>query len=303
MKDVQWQRAMQDAQRSAEWFEQRKNRITGSRAGAIMGLNPNKTRDDVMREMVREHHGAESEFQGNIATRWGNDHEDEAVRALDYYTGSKVVEAGIFARGWFGASPDGFIELKGQSFNVEVKCPFGIRNQEPPVFKGISAQEQAHYYAQIQLEMKAAGTSATVFWQWTPKGKEGKVVKRDHRFIARMMPILYQFYLELQEEIAKPDEHLAPKRAVVSTNEAFSLTTELAELQDSQDLINERIKAVKQRMIELAQDKSATVGGINVTKVESDGKVSWQKVAKAVMPDNFDVEKYRGKPSTTWRIG
>lgn len=303
MKDVQWQRALSDAQRSAEWFEQRKNRITGSRAGAILGLNPNKSRDDVMREMVREYHGAESEFTGNIATRWGNDHEDEAVRALKYHAGSKVVEAGIFVRGWYGASPDGFIEINETTYNVEVKCPFGIRNEEPPVFKDISSQEQAHYYAQIQLEMKSAGTSATVFWQWTPKGTSGRVVKRDHRFIARMMPILHQFYLDLQKEIEKPEEHLAPKRAVVATNEAFSLTSQLAELQDSQDRIAEQIKSVKQRLIELADDRSATVGGINVTKVESEGRVSWQKVAKEVMPDDFDVEKYRGKATTTWRIG
>lgn len=303
MTDIQWQRAMSDAQRSANWFEARKCRITGSRAGAILGLNPHKTRGDVMREMVREYHGAESEFTGNIATRWGSDHEDMATAALGWYAGEKVREAGIFVRGWYGASPDGFININGVTYNVEIKCPFGIRNQEPPQFKDITPQEQAHYYAQIQLEMKATGTAATVFWQWTPNGKNGKVVKRDHRFIARMMPILRAFYEELLEEIERPDEHLAPKRAVVSTNEAFLLAKELAELQDSQDRINEQVKNVKEKMIALAGDKNATVGGVNITKVEKQGAVSWSKVAKAIMPADFDTEPYRGKPSVSWRIG
>lgn len=303
MKDVQWHRELKDAQRSAQWFEARKCRITGSRAGAILGLNPESSRDEVMREMVREYHGAEREFVDNIVTRWGKDHEKEALRALKYHTGSKIVEAGIFVRGWYGASPDGFIDINGVTYNVEVKCPFGLRNQESPVFKDVTPQEQAHYYAQIHLEMKASGTGATVFWQWTPKGSSGLVIKRDNLFIAHMMPKLYEFYIELLKEIEKPDEHLAPKRAVISTNESFKLTSELAELQDSQDRIAEQIKSVKQRLIELAQDKSAIVGGINVTKIENQGLISWQKVANDVMPEDFDIDKYRGKPSTTWRIG
>lgn len=303
MKDVQWQRAMDDAQRSAEWFEARKGRVTGSRAGAILGLNPSKTRDDVMREMVREYHGAESEFTGNIATQWGSDNEPVATRALEYKCDERVKEAGLFVRGWYAASPDGFIGINGETYNVEIKAPFGIRNQNPPQFKGIGPQEQAHYYTQIQLEMKASGTRATVFWQWTPNGNKGVVVKRDHRFIARMMHVLHAFHEELMEEVKKPDEHLQPKRKVISTNEAFNLAKELAELQDSKDLIESRIGRIKDQMIAMAKDKNATVGGVNITKVERQGSVSWAKVAKIVLPEGFDIEPYRGKPSTTWRIG
>ena len=53
-------------QRSPEWFAQRKGRVTGSVAGAILGLNAHQSPDAILRRMVREYHGLESEFTGNI---------------------------------------------------------------------------------------------------------------------------------------------------------------------------------------------------------------------------------------------
>ena len=69
-------------QRSEEWFKARKGKLTGSNIGAALGVNPWKTPEDLIRQMVREYHGAESEFTGNIATEHGTLHEPLAI--LDY---------------------------------------------------------------------------------------------------------------------------------------------------------------------------------------------------------------------------
>ena len=61
----------QTPQRSQQWHEARKAKITGSITGAILGLNPYMTPDAVMRRMVRDFHSQESEFVGNIATEYG----------------------------------------------------------------------------------------------------------------------------------------------------------------------------------------------------------------------------------------
>ena len=68
-------------QRSEKWFAARKGRVTGSMVGAVLGLDPNCTRAEAMRRMVRSWQGLPSEFQGNIATQWGINHEDEAREA------------------------------------------------------------------------------------------------------------------------------------------------------------------------------------------------------------------------------
>ena len=90
-------------QRSPEWHEQRKLRLTGSRIGAILGLSPWQTPENVLRQMVREYHGAESEFTGNPATDWGNQHETRALLAFMRNTGLQVVS--IHARHCWRANP------------------------------------------------------------------------------------------------------------------------------------------------------------------------------------------------------
>ena len=152
-------------QRTQEWHEQRKLRITGSRVGAILGLSPWQTRDDVLRAMVREYHGAESEFKGNPAADHGNANEQRAVLAFMRETGLNVEKCGFFPYGdRMGASPDGLTDDGGV---LEIKVPFGLRNGGE--FKPLA--EQPHYAAQAQMEMLSAGRKHAYFAQYVaPKG-------------------------------------------------------------------------------------------------------------------------------------
>ena len=81
-------------QRTEEWFEARKLRLTGSRIGAILGLSPWQTPDDVLRAMVREYHGAPSEFVDNPAVQHGRDNEQRAVLWFMRETGLHVGPCG-----------------------------------------------------------------------------------------------------------------------------------------------------------------------------------------------------------------
>ena len=82
-------------QRSKEWFAQRKGRVTGSVAGAILGLNAHQSPDAILRRMVRDHHGLESEFVGNIATEYGQLNEPMALLAFINKYGYAVNEVGF----------------------------------------------------------------------------------------------------------------------------------------------------------------------------------------------------------------
>ena len=92
--------------------EERKGRITASEVGAILGLSPYRTAEDVMRSMVREWFGAEREFTGNVATRWGQEHEPAAIKQFEALYGN--VLPGEFCKhpdhDWLGATPDGVTE-------------------------------------------------------------------------------------------------------------------------------------------------------------------------------------------------
>ena len=73
-------------QRSPEWFEARRGRVTGSVAGAILGIDPNKSRDDVLRRMVRDQLGApredENAFVEDVIFGYGRMNEPGAL--LDF---------------------------------------------------------------------------------------------------------------------------------------------------------------------------------------------------------------------------
>ena len=109
-------------QRTPEWGAARRGLVTGSVAGAILGVNPHASREDVLRRLVRDWHGAEPEFNGNIATRHGQAHEDGATVDFMMETGIGVKPVGFLTyEEWLGASPDGLTDDGGV---LEVKVPF-----------------------------------------------------------------------------------------------------------------------------------------------------------------------------------
>ena len=287
-------------QRSKEWFGARIGRVTGSNVGAILGCDPNRGPDDVMRAMVRAAHGAEAEFTGNVATEYGTFHEAGARAEFEMEHGLAVKNAGFVKHAdWLGASPDGFIDSRDAL--LEIKCPYSLRDAEEPVpFKTLA--DQPHYYAQVQIQLAVTKRPAVYFFQWAPRGTKLEIIERDDDFIDEIIPKLYAFWLEYKYEAENnADEHLQPKRKQINTLEAERLVAEYDELADAADHAKERMAEIKQRLIHMAGEQNAEVCGRKLTKVEKAGSVSYAKVVKENLPD-VDLEPYRGKPSVSWRF-
>jgi len=282
-------------QRSEEWFEARKRRVTGSSVGAILGLDPYRNADDVMRAMVREAHGAESEFTGNVATEWGAFNEAGAQADFTMETGLSVVTCGFFPHlDWLGASPDGLI---GDDAVLEIKCPFRLRDGGE--HKGIA--EQPHYYSQMQIEMYCTERSKAYFWQWAPHETKLEVVERDEWWLDSHVPRLFEFYERFMKEMNNED-HLKPKRKVLNTNRALHLATEYDELQEAIDQAKEKQKQVMDELVGLSNGNNAQIGDKKLTLVKRSGSISYAKAIKELAPD-ADLEKWRGKETEYWRLG
>jgi putative phage-type endonuclease len=280
-------------QRSEGWFKQRKGRVTGSSVGAILGLSPFMKPDDVMRRMVREYHGAESEFKGNAATQWGTLNEPGALVEYEMETGCKVDLCGFYKyEDWFGASPDGLIGTNGL---IEIKCPYSLRNGEGR-FK--SAQEQMHYYAQMQVQLFVTGRDFCDFYQWCPSKTALEVVQRDEVFITNAMKELRAFYEAYLIEVTKPERHLAPKRA------EFDAPQIIAEYDDTVEAIKlyeERKKELLDKLVEISSGRDAMFGTRKLTKTKRDGAVAYAKIVKEHLPD-LDLTPYRGAPVEYWML-
>lgn len=283
-------------QRTPEWYEARKGRITGSNVGAILGLDPSRTREDVLRAMVREYHGAPSEFTGNIATEWGNRHEALAISTFELTNDIEVQETGFHPfEDWAGASPDGLI---GTDAVFENKCPFGIRNQDPPQFKTLDAQP--HYYAQIQFEMVCTGRDKAYFHQWTPHGTVYVIRHKDQAWLDHAMPELRQFYAFYLSDLDNPD-HLEPLRITIETKEAVLLVAEYDEMREAEERAKERKAEIVSRLSEMTNGKDGLIAGRKLTLVKKEGAISYAKAIKALAP-KADLEPYRGAATSYWKI-
>jgi len=284
-------------QRSEKWFAARKGRVTGSMVGAVLGLDPNCTRAEAMRRMVRSWQGLPSEFQGNIATQWGVMHEQEAREAFEYLSSLTVEPASFVVHptmDWLGASPDGFISDRSL---IEIKCPFGLRDKPAPVqFKTVEGQP--HYYAQMQIQMFVTGREFCYFYQWTPQGSRLDVVAFSQDWIDENLPKLEAFY---QEFLSICDDEIEDTRTAVDDPRALQLLAEYDDLQDAILRADERKSEILADIVAMCGGKNSTVCGRKLSKVEKVGSISYAKAIKELAP-NADLERWRGKPSSYWML-
>ena len=284
-------------QRSKEWMEARRGLVPASQVGAILGNAPYATRDDVMRRMVREWHGAEPEFEGNIATEYGTNNEAGAVVEYTMETANTVEAVGFVMRDdWAGCSPDGLIRHDG---GLEVKCPFGLRKDQNPKFKAIL--DQPHYYDQVQFSLWVTDRKYWHFYQWNPVATKLECVLPDQVWRDANLPRLRQFYAEYLAEREDPAIHLEPKRQIIDTPEAHRVMAEYEQICEALENAEARKKELLADLVRMAGEKNAIIAGRRLTKTEKAGSISYAKAIKELLPD-ADLEKWRGKASSFWGV-
>src|SRR5690625_4405169 len=276
-------------QQTKEWHNARVGKLTASRVGAALGINPWQKPDDLIRAMVREHHGAASEFEGNIATNYGQQHEPLAV--LDFMSeyNETVQDAGFYVHPeneWLGASPDGFV---GDDALIEIKCPFSLRNGGE--FKSIV--DQPHYYAQIQVQLAATGRGTCFFYQWAPHGTRTEVVEFSESWWAENLPRLHEFYQRYLEELNNP-AHLVERTKTINGKRYEELLARYDELRRIQDNARAEQKEILDALVEAAGGTSAEICGRKLTRVERKGSVSYAKVVAEKLPD-LDLTPWTGR--------
>ncbi len=298
-------------QGSKEWFEARKGMITGSRIGAILGKSKFAKQKDVLREMVREYFGADREFTGNIATRWGNDHEpvarQDAIIDISNSEGEEIYceEVGFTVHphvNWLGVSPDGLLGLADDEngsmlYGLEIKCPFS---------KKIKEVIPDDHYCQMQLCMAVYGVDSWWYYQWTPTHRRMENVAKDSGWLAHYIEELAFFmedYLSIigNKELAKPflvDLTKEIDSAIWKESVNDYLVAKL-----EHDRCTKQLDFAKTQLIEIAKTKNVSMcygDGVSVTKVIKKGSIKYRNIGEI---KDVDLEKYRDKDSVYYRVG
>lgn len=287
-------------QRSPEWFKARQNKITGSVVGAILGQSPFMKPADVMRNMVREYHGYEREFKSNVATDYGTANEQTATTALEmFHLTAPVVETGFHVHPdleWLGASPDGLLREDGL---VEIKCPYGQRDKNPPVFKPLL--EMPHYYAQTQIEMFCTGRKWVVFYQWSPNGDKYEEHLLNQEWLDENIPKLKAFYDSylIEREMPNAQRYLEPKHKETTDKLVVDLVDEFSEISDQIKALEITKKDLLKEIIERCGERQSEISGHKLTKVERKGSVDYSKIPAL---KDIDLEQYRKPSSEYWKL-
>lgn len=287
-------------QRSPEWFEARKNRVTGSQVGAILGLNPYKKPAEVMRDMVRSYHGLASEFTGNVATEWGTANEQSATNQFEMFHSSvPVVETGFHVHPehtWLGASPDG---LLGDNGLIEIKCPYGQRKNEVPTFKALA--EQAHYQAQVQIEMFCTGREFCEFYQWAPSGDMLETEHASEQWIFENLPKLQAFYNSflIERELPNATRYLEAEHLEQNDQTITDLVARFSSISDQVKALDIEKRDLLAEIIERCGGRQSEINGHKLTKIERKGSIDYKKVPEL---KGVDLEAYRKQSSEYWSL-
>ena len=183
-------------QRSKEWFDARRTRITGSIVDTLLGTNPFGNYDD----LVCEKADMPVEFKGNEATAHGIKYEPEAIAKYMQHTGRQVVEMGLTEHHscpLLAHSPDGIsLSIDSDPILLEVKCP--LRR----IIKGGIVPK--YYMGQLQMGMNLFDVSSAHFVQYKPADEFGNeifdltIVCREEGWLDKHMPKFQKFWDDVQ---------------------------------------------------------------------------------------------------------
>lgn len=175
-------------QRSDEWFEARRGKITASKIADVMMKKTTAGYRNYRAQLMCERlTGQVAESFSNAAMQWGTDTEPQARAAYEFYNGVEVVEVGFVDNPTIentGASPDGLVANIGM---VEIKCPNTATHLETL----LNGKIPSKYYDQMQWQMECAGRQWCDFVSFDPRLPEAMqlFVKRVERDEARLIEI------------------------------------------------------------------------------------------------------------------
>ena len=271
----------------------RTGRITGSRIAGILGLSPYNTREEVLREMIREHFGADTEFTGNAATRYGSEHEADALAWYEEERGVMTYDNQEFiihpVHDFLAVTIDGRVD----GGLVECKAPYRSGYTTVP----------AHYGPQLQLQMACAGADWCDFVCWRQDGS-GFIerVYADPSFLERHLATLTEFVAEFEAIIRDKDKakpYLADKgRSDAEWREAAA---EFRQAKAEVDAATLAMKAAQERLIELSGGQSAKGAGVQVIKTERKGAIKYSEVVKELLPDT-DLTPWQGEATVSFTV-
>jgi len=287
-------RIPQHPQKSNEWLEQRKKKLTSSDAATALGLNPYQKPI----ELLFSKNNAGKPFIGNTSTLFGQKYETEAANLYEALMGKINYEYGLISfdsikeirretpltrwlrehpeikTDWCAGSPDGIaIDKRGLEdlIMVEIKCPMRRKIEFGKV--------PEHYMPQVQLNMAILDLDKADFIEYGPINTVANQTHRpiinivrvhiDYEWLFSALIKINEFWSEVlywsEKGIINHPEY--NKYAYVS---GLSVKKSLKDVKDLQDIENGLVKKIRTKKSSASSGSSDEENKTNKTKVTFD---------------------------------
>lgn len=206
-------------QRTVEWFEKRRGKLTASNLGSLLGLVSYCPRKDAYARIFGQESPKPKDDKGNWfknrALQWGIDHEKDGIMAYMIKTGNIVKETGLHTHEkipWLAGSPDGLVGEKGM---IEVKCPFFKKKDgSSRVHKSIPVQ----YYLQMNALLEILDRDWCDYVCWAPEGLAIFRVQRDKETFQYVLSYYQQIWEAVSSFQKEPPPISVDQRKNITSN-------------------------------------------------------------------------------------
>ncbi len=163
---------------SKRWFQERKFRISASKAHQISRAREEKTRKKYFF----------SDPPVTQSMRYGRQTEPDAKKKYEEETGLKVFSAGLVIKKeqpWLCATPDGLVKKGSELIVLEIKCPSSCQGKEisVPYLSGGKLLSSHQYYTQIQIQLYCCCVETAHFFVYSSADTVLATVKRDDEYL------------------------------------------------------------------------------------------------------------------------
>ncbi len=277
---------------SPQWLEARRNYITATDAGTIMGLNPYETPLQLYWKKVTG-----TETKQNKAMKRGLDLEPAARDCFMSLTGEFVSPAFRIHHQypestWRAASFDG---INDKGVVVEIKCMGSVNHSL--ALQGIVPSQ---YKAQLQWQMEVAGVNQIYFMSYNPDDVEPCAIVKvdfDLEFCVEMRRACADFYKRLHRR--EPPE-ATDRDVVVREDKAwFAMEEELLTLMRQGESIEARKEDLRKQMIEACEGKPTRGYKLKLSPYTVRGNIDYSKIPQL---EGINLDLWRKPASYRWRV-
>lgn len=280
-------------QGSESWKQLRRNSVTATDISKIIGCNQYCTALKLWNQKL----GLEPEQQENEAMRIGSQLEPIALKKFKNEIFKDMADevdykpAVVFHQfdKWKMASLDGLGSTG--TCAVEIKCSKNIYE------KAKNGIIDDMYKCQVQWQMYITDLKSMYFAAYWNEEIVIIEVKRDDDFLNEIMPKVEEFYRSMLE--FSPPQATDKDYVVKDDGAWFFMANEWKRTKAMLKELEAREEEERQALIDMCGGLSSYGAGVKISKCVKKGNVIYKNIPELA---SIDLEKYRSKPSTYYRI-